>query len=212
LSGELLDERKFAAACRARGNDIARCNLYYYQIAHAFFFQNWQRTVDLYEHFQSESRHLFKTFKAHFLYPPLLLHVGVAHYAMAKSSSMHSKHAKRIFREVSHFTVGSTDDGKQTMATVCVAVLEAEQALLHRSSGGSHHNEGNHDEESCCEMVEAAMTACRDNNLLHYEAAIAARASISLNDPSKVDLYRTRAYSLYEEWGSVLNFLNHEGS
>ena len=166
------------------------CSLYFYQIVHAAFFQNWEQTIKLYETFQTEHRRVLKNEKTHVMFLPMMFHVGVAYFATVSSHPSRLKNGKAILREVKSIAEISP---RLSFARLCYKMLDAEHiGLIDRSDVYS--------------AFDDAMAACRDYEYLHYEAFAAERAGMLLLDMNLVPAakqYLGRGRSLYKDWGAL---------
>jgi predicted ATPase len=172
------------------GIEQLECSLYFYQIAQAAFFQDWERTIKIYETFQTEQRRFLKTAKTNVLFLPMMLHVGVAYFATVSSHPSRLKNGKLILREVK----GIADiSPRLSFARLCYNMLDAEHTGLM-------------DRSEVYRAFDELMATCRDYDYLHYEAFAAERAGMLLLEMNLVPAakqYLGRGRSLYKDWGAL---------
>lgn len=175
---------------------------FYCQILQAFFFHDWCAVIEAYEELLSQDPHFRKSGgieKLHFLYPPLLCHVGVAYVASLTASTFghSSRHAKKLLKELSHLE----EDGQPNVVVACKAILQAE-----------HDAAASWTDESASFAVgayERAILLCREFKFVHYEAFCAERAGLCLrgeemdNEANSSSYYLRNAHSLYMQWGAL---------
>lgn len=183
-----MDDTSFAAGCEASGNNRALILLYTFQIAQAFFFQNWSRGVEVYSDLKSKYRQLLQGNNSHFIRFAREMWAGSAYIAMARFRPGYLRKARRIMREVGRYAALGSPDG-----AVYLMMLEAEYSMLIGTPSEVR------------DAFEAAMAACRKGGFVHYEAHLSERVGVimlELGEIKKAQHYLSRAASLFNIWSS----------
>jgi TPR repeat protein len=188
LSGTIMDDVPFAAECEVSGNNRALIILCTFQIAQAFFFQNWSRGVEVYDDLKSKYRQLLLGNNSHFIRFARDMWAGTAYLAMARFRPGYLRKARRIMREVGKYAALGSPDG-----AVYLKMLEAEYSMLMGTPNDVR------------DAFETAMAACREGGFVHYEAHLSERLGVimlELGDIKKAQHYMSRAASLFKTWSS----------